>query len=291
MIESLYYSKILLFGEYSILLHGDALAIPWKKKYAFWNQGSFDDAFKLMELYFFLKKRSLDTIDLDAFYDAIQSGWYVDSNIPMGYGLGSSGSITAAIYKKFRYKKEVDLKVLRTEFSKIESFYHGTSSGFDPLISYIGEPICLCNNKLKIYPLNNFNLSNFFLVDSGIKRSPERLVTDTYEKLTSESKELGDKLVTLQNNAIKCLIDSGRGIDLYMQQISQFQSKFLGDLIPRNLQVLWENGLQDDSFYLKLCGAGGGGYYLGYAAKKSHIETLQEQYSVYWLEDYSSDLY
>ncbi len=287
----MYYSKILLFGEYSILLEGDALAVPWKKKYAYWKQGAFDYSRKLTDFYFYLLQQRVQSIDKDAFYESIQSGWHFESNIPMGYGLGSSGSLTAAIYSKFGLNQEVDINALRAQFSIIESYYHGTSSGFDPLISYFGKAIYLRKTALKVYPLNTFSLSNFFLVDSGIKRSEKNLITNTYEKLINQPKKLGERLVTLQNDAIQCLIGSEQGLDQHIRKISHFQLNFLRDLIPDNLSNFWKRGLQNDTFYLKLCGAGGGGYYLGYTNKRSNIEVLQVKYPIYWLEDYSSDLY
>ena len=34
-------------------------------------------------------------------------------------------------------------------------------------------------------------------------------------------------------------------------------------MIPPLFKELWERGLDSDDFYLKLCGAGGGGFLLG----------------------------
>jgi mevalonate kinase len=35
-------------------------------------------------------------------------------------------------------------------------------------------------------------------------------------------------------------------------------------MIPTNFHDIWKKGLETDTYYLKLCGSGGGGYFLGF---------------------------
>ena len=35
------------------------------------------------------------------------------------------------------------------------------------------------------------------------------------------------------------------------------------EMIPKLFQKLWKDGLESNDYYLKLCGAGGGGFILG----------------------------
>jgi mevalonate kinase len=37
-------------------------------------------------------------------------------------------------------------------------------------------------------------------------------------------------------------------------------------MIPKNFQTIWRDGLISEEYYLKLCGAGGGGFLLGMAS-------------------------
>ena len=37
-------------------------------------------------------------------------------------------------------------------------------------------------------------------------------------------------------------------------------------MIPAQFHELWKQGLDTNDYYLKLCGSGGGGYILGFAA-------------------------
>ena len=184
----LFYSKILLFGEYGIIKDSKGLSIP----YNFYN-----GALKMDEnptpsavesnlnLKKFLKYLSdIDTnlvvFDLEQLQQDIQAGMYFDSSIPQGYGVGSSGALVAALYDKYAQDKITVLENLTREkllklkaiFSEMESFFHGKSSGLDPLNSYLSIPI-LINSKDNIeatgIPSQNTNGKGaVFLLDSGM---------------------------------------------------------------------------------------------------------------------------
>ena len=49
--------------------------------------------------------------------------------------------------------------------------------------------------------------------------------------------------------------------------ISKFQWDFFPEMIPTNMRGFWLNGLDSGDYVLKLCGAGGGGYILGFSEK------------------------
>jgi len=44
------------------------------------------------------------------------------------------------------------------------------------------------------------------------------------------------------------------------------------------------HGIESGDFYLKLCGAGGGGYLLGFAHNRKDIEQLEQQFKLEVLE-------
>src|SRR5690606_29823162 len=91
----------------------------------------------------------LVTFNLELLQQDIDRGMYFDSSIPQGYGVGSSGALVAAIYDKYANNKITVLENLTREkllqlkavFSQMESFFHGKSSGLDPLNSYLSLPI------------------------------------------------------------------------------------------------------------------------------------------------------
>ncbi|MDG1269634.1 MAG: mevalonate kinase, partial [Ulvibacter sp.] len=155
----LFYSKILLFGEYGIIKDSKGLSIP----YNFFKGALKTDTQptdlttssneNLHHFAGYLKQLQQDNPELVAFnIEALQNdinqGMYFDSSIPQGYGVGSSGALVAAIYDKYATQKITVLENLTREkllalkkiFASMESFFHGKSSGLDPLNSYLSLP-------------------------------------------------------------------------------------------------------------------------------------------------------
>ena len=151
----LFYSKILLFGEYGIIKDSKGLSIPYNffkgalkiedsnSTKAKKSNGALREFVGYLEM---VRKNNPDlvTFDFDTLKRDVNSGMYFDSSIPQGYGVGSSGALVAAIYDKYALDKITVLENLTREkllklkmiFGKMESFFHGKSSGLDPLNSY-----------------------------------------------------------------------------------------------------------------------------------------------------------
>ena len=144
----LFYSKILLFGEYGIIQDSKGLSIP----YNFYNgalkkdENPSESAIKsnesLKKFVTYLEQLQAEqpelvTFNLEVLKQDVNSGMYFDSSIPQGYGVGSSGALVAAIYDKYANDKITVLEnltrekllQLKTIFSQMETFFHGKSSG------------------------------------------------------------------------------------------------------------------------------------------------------------------
>jgi|GEM_PF-3247638 len=87
-----------------------------------------------------------DWLDLAALEAALlrnAEGPWLASNIPPGYGLGSSGSVCAAVLDAFGRPEarvgEASAEALQRFFARLEGFFHGSSSGVDPLVSFLGS--------------------------------------------------------------------------------------------------------------------------------------------------------
>ena len=184
----LFYSKILLFGEYGIIKDSKGLSIP----YNFYNgalkldenpnEAAIKSNESLKRFVDYLKNldKELVSFDISMLQADVNSGMYFDSSIPQGYGVGSSGALVAAIYDKYASDKITVLEnltrekllKLKTIFSEMESFFHGKSSGLDPLNSYLSLPI-LINSKDNIEATGipsqkSDGKGAVFLLDSGI---------------------------------------------------------------------------------------------------------------------------
>ena len=50
-------------------------------------------------------------------------------------------------------------------------------------------------------------------------------------------------------------------------------------MIPDVFKKLWKQGIDTNSYYLKLCGSGGGGYILGFAKDYKEAEKYLKEYN------------
>ena len=87
------------------------------------------------------------------FEEELNRGLYFESSIPQGYGAGSSGALIAAFYEHFSISpitnpSDTHLKELKKELGVLESYFHGNSSGTDPLVSYLKHSLLLAKDKI-----------------------------------------------------------------------------------------------------------------------------------------------
>ena len=286
----LFYSKILLFGEYGIIKDSKGLSIPYN-----FFKGALKTDTQLTDLttssneslnHFagYLKQLQQDNPELvgfniQALQNDINQGMYFDSSIPQGYGVGSSGALVAAIYDKYATQKITVLENLTREkllalkniFAAMESFFHGKSSGLDPLNSYLSLPILINSTE----DIESANIPSqtidgkgaVFLLDTGIVGETAPMVHIFMEKMKQE----GFRNM-LKNQFVKhtdaCVHDFLKGdVNSLFSNVKQLSKVVLDNftpMIPKAFQSLWEKGIETNAYYLKLCGSGGGGYMLGF---------------------------
>nr|WP_321232188.1 mevalonate kinase [uncultured Psychroserpens sp.] len=300
----LFYSKILLFGEYGIIKDSKGLSIP----YNFYNGALKTDenpsleAIKsnesLKRFVSYLKEVDVElvTFDLETLANDAEKGMYFDSSIPQGYGVGSSGALVAAIYDKYAHDKITVLENLTREkllklkviFSEMESFFHGKSSGLDPLNSYLSIPI-LINSKDNIeatgIPAQQTDGKGaVFLLDSGIIGETAPMVRIFMENMKQEGfrSMLKDQFI---KHTDACVDDFLKGdvksLFKNTKQLSKVVLNHFKPMIPKQFHELWKKGIETNEYYLKLCGSGGGGYILGFT---EDIETAKQSLKDYKLE-------
>ena len=122
----LFYSKILLFGEYGIIRDSKGLSIPYNfyngalKKIEDPSAEAIASNASLKRYATYLEtlqteQPELVTFDLATLKNDVETGMYFDSSIPQGYGVGSSGALVAAIYDKYATHKITVLENLTRE--------------------------------------------------------------------------------------------------------------------------------------------------------------------------------
>lgn len=287
--DPLFYAKILLFGEYSIIEDSMGLSIPYNfyqgrlKKSDLQSAEERSSNHHLQRYCDYLKELDasdelLCQIDTNQFEKDIQEGLFFDSNIPQGFGVGSSGALCAALYNNYAIDGMMNNKDLRKNeisrlkaiFAQLESYFHGKSSGIDPLICYLNIPL-LIKSKTDIgtvgLPNSLEGKGAIFLIDSGSPGETEPLVNLFMENLKKEGfrKMIRDQFVTYNNRCIQSFLKSDVKALFYdLKNLSQFLLEHFRPMIPSVFHQLWKQGLETNAFYLKLCGSGGGGFILGF---------------------------
>lgn len=278
-----YPAKILLFGEYGIILNSMALAMPYFQfsgRFRFsetspdLNQKEAESNNELKELLHFLKRNrdNFQYFNLQRFESEIQLGLYFDSSIPVGSGLGSSGALTAALYERYSTQLHYhpEYQVIKSDLAAIESYFHGKSSGFDPLTSLLKMPVLIepDTNSISEIDLSPFlSTYSIFLINTNSKGNTGELVNSFMTQYhRPDFKELIDhQYIPLVNQTITAVAEMDfESFELLISKYSAFQLKNFGDMIPNEMKTYFEHGIKSGDFHLKLCGSGGGGYILGF---------------------------
>mgnify|MGYP005990111269 FL=1 len=282
----LFYAKILLFGEYGIIKDSKGLAIPYNTyRGALKSSANLsDEAIKsngnLIRFYKYLSELNQDNLSfrLGEFKNDLDNGMYFDSSIPQGYGVGSSGALVASIYDKYANNKITVLEnltrdkllMLKETFSVMESFFHGKSSGLDPLNSYLSLPI-LINSKTNIEPAGipsqKEGKGAVFLLDSEIVGETEPMVNIFMNKMKNEGfrRMLNEEFATHTDACIDDFLHGNvKSLFGNVKKLSRVVLTNFKPMIPKAFHNVWEQGINSNDYYLKLCGSGGGGYILGF---------------------------
>lgn len=267
-------AKVLLLGEYTILNGSRAVALPYPELTGEWT---FDDDHSeerkssRKSLHGFLNNVDRNLVDARSFEEDFEKGLWFRSNIPQGFGLGSSGAVIAAIFERYSFYKGLDLQA-KAVLAKLESHFHGSSSGLDPYVSLIQKPLLIRSFEDVEVLEHPLNLKGFFLLNTGKPRQTGPLVAIYQEKMKDPEFKKGcaDVLAHDVNFAVDAVISGNtQMLSHHLWHISRFQWEFFPEMIPTQMRGAWTRGMESGDYILKLCGAGGGGYLLGYSEKLS----------------------
>lgn len=298
----LFYAKILLFGEYGIIKDSKGLAIPYNV-----YQGALqipdeisdstqDSNKKLWGFYNHLTQldKSLVEFRLNDLKSDLEQGMYFDSSIPQGYGVGSSGALVASIYDKYANNKITVLEnltrdkllILKGIFSEMESYFHGKSSGLDPLNSYLSIPI-LINSKDHIEPTGIPSQTEgkgaVFLLDSEMTGETQPMVTIFMNKMKNEGfrKMISEEFAIYTDLCIDDFLHANfKSLFGNVKKLSTVALNHFKPMIPEQFQGIWKQGIDSNDYYLKLCGSGGGGYILGFTEDFAKTKELLKEYKL-----------
>lgn len=301
--DGIFYAKILLFGEYSIMCDSMALTVPYthfKGELSFINEDKYTDLKfaeesnkslgDLLNYLQGLEKRDelLFEIDLEEMKQDINNGLYFESSIPQGFGVGSSGALVAAIYERYAKNRinqngnltRESFNQLKKVFAQMESFFHGVSSGMDPLNSYMRNPL-LIKPDHHIEPVGiprEFsNEGGIFLINTGKPGKTGPLVSLFFDQCKQEGfkKLIYDEMIPFTNQSINAILKGDlKAFFTNLKSLSKFLLSHLKPMIPKPFIDVWKMGIDTGTYYLKLCGSGGGGFLLGFTEDLDKAQAL-----------------
>lgn len=312
-----FYAKILLFGEYSLIRNSMALAVPYKKysgQLRFLSNKVADNPDHAVEsnqqikMYLeYLQQISEGTelkhrFEINKLENDISNGLFFDSTIPQGYGLGSSGALVAALYYHYSHQEflsenlpSIELSEIKQFLSKLESFFHGTSSGLDPLLAFVSKPILIrAKDQVTTTSVNWKAVQeqfDIFLIDTRTT-GPTRPLVEYFMEQSNDSHYrhlIDNRLTPAVNQCIENLFDLNV-VEFFdsLNVLSTLQLKCFTPMIVHDFTDIWQAGLQSGLFTLKLCGSGGGGYLLGFTRNRRQTSDFFRKHGispVYVIED------
>ena len=301
MKSQIFFAKILLFGEYGIINDSKGLSIPYNffrgalKLIKVHTDTTLASHKKLLDFSHYLKKRRKIPVvfDWNRIKMDLDQNLYFDSSIPQGYGVGSSGALVAAFYDRYALDKITlfenltpdKLSFLKRTFAQMESFFHGRSSGLDPLNSYLSLPI-LIHSKDQIEPTglpaqNPLGKGAVFLLDSGVSGETAPMISLFLENMKKESfsKMMRDEFNTITDFCVEDFLKANiKSLFKNIKSLSSIVLKYFSPMIPSEFHDLWKKGIETNTYYLKLCGSGGGGFLLGFTKDYEATEKALKGY-------------
>jgi len=299
----LFYSKILLFGEYGIIKNSKGLSIPYNFFKGGFKLGDLNNQevkksnnnLRLFKNFISKLDNTIVAFDLNKMDNDLNMGMYFDSTIPQGYGVGSSGALVAAIYDRYAQNKITVLEnltkekilVLKHVFSEMESYFHGKSSGLDPLNSYLSLPI-LMHSKNKVettwIPSQFYNGKGaVFLLDSGESSDTAPMVEIFFESMKNKeySKIIKEDFINTTDSCVDDFLKADfKSLFLNIKKLSKVVLKNFKPMIPEDLHNIWAKGIESNDYFLKLCGSGGGGYILGFSQDFEKAKSALRDYKL-----------
>ena len=283
-------AKVILSGEHSVVYGRPALVCAINRRLNFslsdkniFNNQEGKDIKKIVNL---IEKNVISYLQKNKIsYRQKKYFFQIDSNIPIGFGLGSSAALSVAAvasFIEFFTGKNLSKEIINHLAYKIETFFHQAPSGVDNTASCFGGLIYYRKefDFLKNISFLNFKIpKNFslFLIDSGKPdEKTKKMVKIVSEKHRKNPSFIDDILFEMEK-VTKKMVLAIKTADKHLFQQSLLDNEIF-------LEMLGVVSLKTKKFLQKLSpfgvgkitGAGGrkasSGFILFFAEKEEELE-------------------
>ncbi|MGB9707137.1 MAG: mevalonate kinase [Microgenomates group bacterium] len=283
-------AKVIFSGEHAVVYGKPALVCALNKRLKFILFSSLDKKSAATEEILFIAekvKKYLKDKKID-FFDK-PFNFKIESEIPIGRGLGSSAALSvasASCFLKFFASKKFDKKIINDLAFEIEKYFHthpsgvdNTTSCFGGLIYYRKEFDFLKNISPLPFKIPKKIQDNLFLIDSGKPKETTKEMVEMVktklinkpnyvEQILNDVEKITKKMtMALINGDVKnftqCIIDN----EIYLEMLGVVSLK-----TKNLLKKLEQFGIG------KITGAGGikenSGFILFYSEKQKELENF-----------------
>lgn len=272
--EGVTYGKWILAGEHAVLRGSPALAFPLLSRslrlayrpsmQPLQVQFAGTHGQELQLLYWGVLEKALETLSLHV--SAIGGEMRVESDLPVGAGLGASAALCAGVGRWCQHQGLISAEGIYEFSRRLENLFHGESSGVDIAVSLKGRGIRFVRGQemTEIVPKWQPKL---FLSYSGQRGVTSECVNKVKTLIATDS-ALGERLDQKMKDAVRTAeraleLTETEGAPLLERAMTQASACFeewglITAELGRHIRLLEEAGAK----VVKPTGSGGGGYAL-----------------------------